>query len=89
MEESPDVDPSEVSEIAIAVNVAQKTKASKGELVNAVYELEDEDDFDEELAFIIFCQDCFISRFARLILIRFFRGPSSPTGIRLRALVQV
>lgn len=55
VEESPDVDPSELSEVAAAVNVAQKTKASKGESVIAVYELEDEDEFDEELAFIVFC----------------------------------
>ncbi len=55
VEESPEVDPSEVSEVAVAVNVAQKTKASKSEPVVAVYELEDEDEFDEELAFIIFC----------------------------------
>lgn len=54
VEESPDVDPSEVSEVAAAVNMAQKTKASKDEAVT-VYELEDEDEFDEELAFIIFC----------------------------------
>lgn len=54
VEESPDVDPSEVSEVAAAVNMAQKTKDSKDESV-IVYELEDEDEFDEELAFIIFC----------------------------------
>ena len=54
VEESPDIDPSEVSEVAAAVNMAQKTKASKDEAVT-VYELEGEDEFDEELAFIIFC----------------------------------
>ena len=54
VEESPDVDPSEVFEAAAAVNMAQKTKTSKDEAVT-VYELEDEDEFDEELAFIIFC----------------------------------
>lgn len=56
VEESPDVDPAEVSAIAAAVNVATKSKASKGEPEIAVYELEDEDEFDEELAFVIFCQ---------------------------------
>lgn len=83
VEESPDVDPSEVSEVAAAVNVSQKTKASKDEPVIAVYELEDEDEFDEELAFIIFCQ-CryFTCRSARLMLDRFLRGPSSHTSIR-------
>lgn len=56
VEESPDVDPAEVSEISAAINVAQKTKASKGDLEITAYELEDEDEFDEELAFLIFCQ---------------------------------
>ena len=51
-----DVDPSEVSEVAAAVNVAQKAKPSKDGPVISAYELEDEDDFDKELAFIIFCQ---------------------------------
>ena len=51
-----DVDPSEVSEVAAAVNVAQKTKPSKDGPVVSAYELEDEDNFDKELAFIIFCQ---------------------------------
>ncbi|KAI4174861.1 MAG: hypothetical protein LQ348_006288 [Seirophora lacunosa] len=55
VEESPDVDPAEVSAIAAAVNMATKSKASKGESEIAVYELEDEDEFDEELAFVIFC----------------------------------
>ena len=51
-----DVDPSEVSEVAAAVNSAQKAKPSKDGPVISAYELEDEDDFDKELAFIIFCQ---------------------------------
>ena len=51
-----DVDPSEIAEVAAAVNVAQKTKPSKDGPVVSAYELEDEDDFDKELAFIIFCQ---------------------------------
>ena len=51
-----DVDPSEVSEVAAAVNVVQKAKPSKDGPVISAYELEDEDDFDKELAFIIFCQ---------------------------------
>ncbi|KAL9011045.1 MAG: hypothetical protein Q9173_004081 [Seirophora scorigena] len=55
VEESPDVDPAEVSTVAAAVNVATKSKASKGEPEIAVYELEGEDEFDEELAFVIFC----------------------------------
>ena len=65
VEESPDVDPSQVFEVAAAVNVAQKTKASKGESAVDVYELEDADEFDEELAFIIFCPCRFISRLHR------------------------
>lgn len=60
-EENPDIDPSGVSEAAAAVNLAQKTKASESEPVIAVYELEDEDEFDEELAFIIFCECRFSS----------------------------
>ena len=59
VEESPDVDPAEVSEISAAINVAEKTKASKGEPEISVYELEDEDEFDEELAFLIFCKYSF------------------------------
>ncbi|KAL8638237.1 MAG: hypothetical protein Q9226_009011 [Calogaya cf. arnoldii] len=55
IEETPDIDPTEVSEVAAAINVPAKTKASESELEIAVYELEDEDEFDEELAFIIFC----------------------------------
>ncbi|KAI4174144.1 MAG: hypothetical protein LQ343_002479 [Gyalolechia ehrenbergii] len=55
VEESPEADPAEVFEIANAVNVATKSKASNGEPEITVYELEDEDKFDEELAFIIFC----------------------------------
>ena len=76
-----DVDPSEVSEVAAAVNVAQKTKPSKDGPVISAYELEDEDDFDKELAFIIFCQCRFIPRSAGLMLTRFLRGPSSHTRI--------
>lgn len=55
VEENRDVDPSEVFEAATAVNVVQTIKASKSDPVIAVYELEDEDQFDEELAFVIFC----------------------------------
>ncbi|KAI4250806.1 MAG: hypothetical protein L6R42_008622, partial [Xanthoria sp. 1 TBL-2021] len=55
MEETPEVDPTEVPEVAAAINSPAKTKASQGEMDIAVYELEDEDEFDEELAFIIFC----------------------------------
>ncbi|KAL8689263.1 MAG: hypothetical protein Q9224_004679 [Gallowayella concinna] len=55
MEDSPELDPAQVSEVAAAVSVPEKTKASKGEPEIAVYELEDEDEFDEELAFVIFC----------------------------------
>lgn len=55
MEETPEVDPTEVPEVAAAINIPAKTKASEGESDIAVYELEDEDEFDEELAFIIFC----------------------------------
>ena len=65
VEESPDIDPSQVFEVAAAVNGVQKTKASKGESAIDVYELEDVDEFDEELAFIIFCPCRFISRLHR------------------------
>ena len=81
VEESPDVDPSGVSEVAAAVNAAQQSKTLKGESVNTVYELEDEDEFDEDLAFVVFCQWCFIFPLARLMHARFLRGPSSHTGI--------
>ena len=81
VEDPLNVDPSEVSEVAAAVNVAQKTKTSKDGPVVSAYELEDEDDFDEELAFIIFCQCQSISRLTRLTLIRFLRGPSSHSRI--------
>ena len=82
VEESQDVDPSEVFEAAAAVNVAQKTKVSKSEPVIAVYELEDEDEFDEELAFIVFCKCHSNSQLVRLTLTRFLRGPSSHTRFR-------
>lgn len=77
VEDPLDVDPSEVSEVAAAVNVAQKTKPSKDGPVISAYELEDEDSLDEELAFIIFCQCRFTPHLARLMLTRFLRGPSS------------
>ncbi|KAL8891100.1 MAG: hypothetical protein Q9192_005785 [Flavoplaca navasiana] len=54
MEESPDADPVEVSEVAAAVNIPPKINASKTDPEIAVYELNDEDEFDDELAFIIF-----------------------------------
>ncbi|KAL9042108.1 MAG: hypothetical protein Q9214_003882, partial [Letrouitia sp. 1 TL-2023] len=54
-EENPEVDVSDISEVAAAINETAKTKLSKGEPAVAVYELEGEDEFDEELAFIIFC----------------------------------
>lgn len=77
VEDPLDVDPSEVSEVAAAVNVAQKTKPSKDGPVISAYELEDDDDLDEELAFIIFCQCRFIPHSARLMLSRLLRGPPS------------
>ncbi|KAI4131242.1 MAG: hypothetical protein LQ338_001336 [Usnochroma carphineum] len=55
VEESPEFDPEQVSEVAGTVNEPTKSQTSKGESEIAVYELEDEDEFDEELAFIIFC----------------------------------
>ncbi|KAL8843498.1 MAG: hypothetical protein Q9170_000002 [Blastenia crenularia] len=55
MEENPEVDPAEDSELYVAVSEAAKITSSKGRSEVAVYELEDKDDFDEELAFIIFC----------------------------------
>lgn len=77
--DSSDVYPSEVPEVAAAVNMTQKTKASNREPVFAVYQLEDEAGFVEDLAFIMFCQCRFISRLATLMLTRFLRGPSSYT----------
>lgn len=55
IEETPEVDPTEVPEVAAAIKIPANAKASEGELDIVVYELEDEDEFDEELAFIIFC----------------------------------
>ena len=86
-----DVDPLEVSEVAAAVNVAQKAKPSKDGPVVSAFELEDEDDFDKELAFIIFCQSSSSINplLGKLILIRFLRGPSSHAGIHPGALAQI
>ena len=67
VEESPDVDLLEGSEVTAAAKVAHKPKDSKGEDVIAVYELEDEDGIDEDLAFIIFCQCFSIFRVAILL----------------------
>ncbi|KAI4160276.1 MAG: hypothetical protein LQ342_005868 [Letrouitia transgressa] len=61
VEENPDFDISDISEVTAAVNIMAITKVSKGEPEIAVYELEGEDEFDEELAFIIFCEFCLIS----------------------------
>lgn len=56
VEESPEIDPAEVSEVAAVVSVPTKMKASKGKPEIAVYELEGGDGSDEELAFLISCQ---------------------------------
>lgn len=71
LEETPEADPTEVSEIAAAVNIPAKTAASAGESEIATYELEDEDEFDEELAFIIFCKSLAVRCQAMLMLDRF------------------
>ena len=76
-----DVDPSEVSEVAAAVNMAQKTKPFKDGPVISAYELEDKNNFDKELAFIIFCQCRLNPSLSKLILIRLLRGPSPHTRI--------
>ena len=55
IDESPEFDPVEDSEVAAAVNEAAKTKTVKGDPEITVYELAGEDEFDEELAFITFC----------------------------------
>ena len=94
VEDLQDVDPSELSEVAAAVNVAQKAKPSKDGPVISAYELEDEDDFDKELAFIIFCQLHLLSvsihpSLGKLMLVRFFRGPSSHTRIHPGALAPI
>ncbi|KAL8811883.1 MAG: hypothetical protein Q9200_001438 [Gallowayella weberi] len=54
-EDNPEVDPAQVSEVAAAINVPEKAKASESYPEVATYELEYEDEFDEELAFVIFC----------------------------------
>ncbi|KAL8985274.1 MAG: hypothetical protein Q9205_000972 [Flavoplaca limonia] len=56
MEESPDVNPVEVFEVAAAINIPLKANASKTDPELAVYELNDEEGFDDESAFIIFCK---------------------------------
>lgn len=71
LEETPEADPTEVSEIAAAINIPVKTAASAGESEIATYELEDEDEFDEELAFIIFCKIFVVGCQAMLMLDRF------------------
>lgn len=71
MEESPDVDSSEVAEIVATLNVAERSRASEDKPEVAVYELE-EDKFDEDLAFIIFCQCSLMLHLARLIVLGFF-----------------
>lgn len=81
VEESPDVDPFEVTEVVAAINVPSKTKTSKGKPEVAVYELEEEDKFDEDLAFIIFCSCLSISSMTGLMYARFLRGPSSHASI--------
>ena len=76
MEESPDADPVEVSEVAVAVNIPPKTNASKTDPEIAVSELNDEDEFDDELAFIISVSKDGLHPGPRLIFSRFFRGSS-------------
>lgn len=70
-EETPEADPTDVSEIAAAINIPARTAASAGESEIATYELEDEDEFDEELAFIIFCKSLAVVCQAMLTLDRF------------------
>ncbi|KAL8800987.1 MAG: hypothetical protein Q9182_004779 [Xanthomendoza sp. 2 TL-2023] len=54
-EDSPELNLAQVSGVAAAVSVPEKAKASESDPEVAKYELVNEDDFDEELAFIIFC----------------------------------
>ena len=82
MEESPDADPVEVSEVAVAVSIPPKTNASKTDPEIAVSELNDEDEFDDELAFIISVSKDGLHLGARLIFSRFFRGSSSYRRLR-------
>ena len=56
VEESPDNDPTEVAEVSATVHVVQKSSASNGNPTVAVYELEDEEAFDDDWAFVIYCQ---------------------------------
>ncbi|KAG8526668.1 uncharacterized protein KY384_008097 [Bacidia gigantensis] len=55
MEESPEIDAFEIAEVVAAVHAPQKTKASKGKAIATEYELEDEEEFDADLAFIVYC----------------------------------
>lgn len=48
MEERPDVDPVDVSEIATAVEIPTQTNASKTDPEIAAYEVNDEDEWDDE-----------------------------------------
>ena len=82
MEESPDADPVEVSEVVVAVNIPPKTNASKTDPEIAVSELNDEDEFDDDLAFIISVSKDGLHPGARLTFSRFFLGSSSHRTFR-------
>ena len=55
VDESLDIDTAEDAEISASVKVAKSTKVPNLEPTVALYELDDEGEFDNDLAFIIFC----------------------------------
>ena len=72
VEESPDVDPFELTEVVAAITVPDETKTLEEKVEVAVYELEEEDKFDEDLAFIIFCSCLAIYSMTELMYAGFF-----------------
>lgn len=48
VEESPDVDPAEAAEVSSMLNTAQKSKQSKGKADISIYQIRDEEAFDED-----------------------------------------
>ena len=56
MIEGTEADPSEVYELTSELNAAEKSKGSKGVAEVTIYEIEGNEDFDDDLAFLIYCR---------------------------------